>query len=581
MKTLISLQNISYAYDSKPLFEDLSLSINTGDRVALVGHNGCGKSSLLKLLSGQLDISQGLLTRNRGLKLEIVEQYLPKELEGFTLREALLDKLSNEQKNNESYLVDLMLHDFFFKENEHSIIVKNLSGGQKNRLMMARAIILSPDLVLMDEPTNHLDLKTLLYIEEYLREKATFSFLIISHDKRFLDEVTNTTIIVRDGKTQSFKLNYSDSLERLAKMDEDAKNALVIEEKEISRLKASAARLAQWGKVYDNEDLARKAKTMEKRVDKLEDNKSIVSRGNPYELNLQTGQSKSKLAFQFHKHDVYFGNNLLEDKENSLFLIDETYIKTGEKVAILGDNGKGKTTFLKSLIKAVKANEIRCDIKLSPTLELGVYDQEQEVLTEDNNIFDEVQSLTNLQNDNIKQSLLSIGFNYGDLDKKIKTLSGGEKSRIIFLVLSLNAPNTLILDEPTNHLDLEGKEELTKSLVKSDATILLTGHDREFIESVATRYLMIDNGSLLEIDSPNEFYKSLKHEDLIYKENTVLIEDSSNCDLAMDEDIIMELILELEEKLLADQKRKEKFQKPLLQKQWQDKISSLYLKLDS
>jgi len=579
MKTLLSLQNIAYAYDSNSLFENLSLSINSGDRVALVGHNGCGKSSLLKLLSEELTPTDGLLTKSRGLRLEVVEQYLPESLEKFTLREALLDKLSPDMRETEAYLVDQQLHDFFFKEHEFNIIVKDLSGGQKNRLMMARATILNPDLVLMDEPTNHLDLKTLLYIEEYLREKAKFSFLIISHDKRFLDQVTNTTVIVRDGMTHCFKLSYTDALERLAKMDEDAQKALDQEEKEISRLKASAKRLAQWGQVYDNEDLSRKAKSMEKRIVKLEDQKSFVSRGNPYELDLKTGQSRSKLAFQFHDFPVFFGDEL--EKNNVLFKIAETYIKTGEKLAILGDNGVGKTTFLKKLIANVKANKTSDQFKLAPTLELGVYDQEQEELNPSNSLFDEVQDKTRLANDNVKQSLLSIGFGYDDLDKKISTLSGGEKSRIMFLVLSLNNPNTLVLDEPTNHLDLEGKSELKKSLVDSDATIILTGHDREFIEAVATRYLMINKGELIELDNPEDFYRTLKTDRDIISNERGLESTQDNDSLEFEEEALLEMIFNLELKLEEDLNRKAKFQKPKLQAKWQKEIKELQLKLDS
>lgn len=578
MKTLISLQNISYAYDSSLLFENLSLSVNCGDRVALVGHNGCGKSTLLKLLSSSLELSTGTLVKNRGMKLEVVEQYLPKNLESFTLKEALLDKLTSEQRDYESYLVDQLLFDFFFKEHEFDIVVKDLSGGQKNRLMMARAIILNPDLVLMDEPTNHLDLKTLLYIEEYLMTKASFSFLIISHDKRFLDRVTNTTVIVRDGRTYSFKLNYSKSLNRLSKMDEDAKKARELEEKEISRLKVSAKRLAQWGKVYDNEDLAKKAKTMEKRIDKLEDQKSFLTKGNPYELDLKTGQSLSKLALQFHNYPVFYGERLLSTKDNLLFKIEQIYIKTGEKIAILGDNGVGKTTFLKSLIERVKVNSPCEQFKLSPTMELGVYDQEQDVLSSNHTIFDEVQELSGLNNHDVKQSLISVGFNYDEHGKEIKTLSGGEKSRIIFLILSLNCPNTLILDEPTNHLDLEGKNELRESLIESDATIILTGHDREFIESVATRFLMIRNGELIEIDSPLEFYNSLREEKplLFDKSNT----SSINSNEESCEESIMEKILELEAKLEADLLRKVKFQKAHLQVKWREKIKELYMILE-
>ena len=277
MKTLVSLQDVCFRHDANPLFEGLSFSLNEGEKVAVVGHNG--RSTLLALLDGRLTPESGQVTRSRGLLAATVEQFLPPSLADLSVREAMLQMLTPEQRVAEAHRVDLTLNELFFDPEDYEIPVGSLSGGQQNRLMLARAIINDPELVLMDEPTNHLDLKTLLHMEDYLRHGARFAFVLVSHDRRFLDNVTNKTIVLRDGVTQSFNLPYTRAVVQLALMDEHARRARANEEREIARLQASAKRLAIWGRTFDNEDLSRKAKSMEKRIDKLEESKTSLSKG--------------------------------------------------------------------------------------------------------------------------------------------------------------------------------------------------------------------------------------------------------------------------------------------------------------
>lgn len=509
MKTLLAAQNICFGHDSNILFNDLSFSLNEGDRVALVGHNGCGKSTLLKILTGEVSPDSGLVTRMRGLKLAVVEQYLPESLLGLTLREAVLERLSAEEQLTEAYLAEMNLSQLYFDESEFDIPVRGLSGGQQNRLMLARAMMGSPDLILMDEPTNHLDLKTLVQLEEFFQYQREFSFMLISHDRNFLDKVTNKTVVVRDGKTLSFNLNFSRALEALEEQDEHAQKGYEKEQKEIDRLKKSAKRLATWGKVYDNEDLAKKAKTMEKRIARMEDDRTFVSRGSSYVLDLKCRPSRSKLALQFQEFPVFYGEELAKDRKNQLFSIEKAYFPSGEKIAILAENGFGKSTFFGLIEQSLKSENSLDEIGHAPDLDLGRYDQEQKSLHPQSTLIDEVIDQAEVSEEEAKMGLISFGFFYQDHHKLVGTLSGGEKARIIFLILSLRSPNFLILDEPTNHLDIEGKEELIRLIQESPATVLFTSHDRDFIERVGSRFFTISEGQMREEISPQSFFQSL------------------------------------------------------------------------
>ena len=588
MKTLVSLQDVHFQYDSSPLFAGLDFSLNEGEKVAIVGHNGCGKSTMLSLIDRKQEPERGIVTYMRGLRHATVEQFLPAELSSLSLRDAVLAALSPEQRECEPYRADVVLDELFFRPEEGEVPAGKLSGGQKNRLMLARAIIDDPDLVLMDEPTNHMDVETLVYIEDYLRHRARFAFAIISHDRRFLDRVTDKTVVLRDGKAHAFQLPYSRAMEQLAAMDEHARRARALEAREIERLQTSAHRLAMWGRTFDNEDLSRKAKSMEKRIEKLSSNRTFVSQGNPYQLQLATGSTRSKLALQFHDYDVHYGETLRADRGNLLFHIDETYVETGQRVAILGKNGVGKTTFLQGIVDRLNLQDEASGFRHSPNLTLGLYDQEQAVLDQDRVIADEVRRRVDLPDDDIKKALIAAGFAYRDHGKPIAALSGGERARIILLTLSLCRPNFLILDEPTNHIDLDGRAQLEELLLASQATVLVTGHDREFIDRVANRFFMIADGRLIEVSSADHFYDTLLPDSANQARlrrpgdrpaaSTGKASDPASASDAQDD--ILARIVELEQKLTDDRARKAKFQKPKRQAAWEREIQRLYEQLE-
>ena len=275
MPPLLQCHRISHSAGTKSLFNNLDFTVNEGDKVGLVGFNGAGKSTLLSILNQSCEADEGDISRSRQLQLESVEQFISIDLMELTLLEALLDKLSNDEKDFGEYKVQQCLQELGFSPAELDYKVADLSGGQQNRLMFARAIINAPNLILFDEPTNHLDLQTLLFFEAKLKSFKA-AFVLVSHDRAFLDAVTNRTVFIRDERSYNFSMPYSEAKTKLDEQDAADAARLKQEEKTIKSLAENAKRLAIWGKVYDSDKLAAKAKTMERRPGKLEESKTFL-----------------------------------------------------------------------------------------------------------------------------------------------------------------------------------------------------------------------------------------------------------------------------------------------------------------
>ena len=543
-------------------------------RAGLVGHNGSGKSTLIELLNRSQTPDTGEFLFNRERHLETVEQFIDPALHNMTLADAVIAKLPESEQAFSEYKTSRLLQQLAFSETEFTHKVADLSGGQRNRLMFARAIINEPNLILFDEPTNHLDINTILIFENYLKHRLNAGFIVISHDREFLDSVTTQTLFLRDQRLYRIDLPFTLATEKLAQQDEAAAARRAVEEKDIKRLKASAKQIATWGKVYDNEKLARKAKSMEKRIVKLEQEKTFVSKGSNLKLALDMSRSKANRMIQMEHADIAPPG----DSAGVLFHIEDFFIRPGERVALLGANGSGKTTFIKIIMQEYyRRDSINNSgtIKFNPQCQIGYYDQELE------NLDNKVSLLQTLRNncdstENIyRNSLIQSGFPYQDLDKKVGVLSGGEKARLMFLVIKLNLPNFLILDEPTNHIDIQGKQELEASILESGSTALITSHDRRFVDTIADRYLLITNGALREIQDPAEFYRSTINQEAggtdINVPAPLTVPESG--------EEILHRIVELEAKLEADLARKTRHQKPALQAQWRQELELLNNKL--
>jgi ATP-binding cassette subfamily F protein 3 len=569
MSVLLQCHRLNHAMGTKPLFSDLDLIINTGDKVGLVGHNGSGKSTLFSILNNHQDPDDGDISRTNNLLLETVEQFIDPDLNDLSLFEALQKKLPPEERDFSEYKAVMLLQQLGFDESQLQHKVSHLSGGQQNRLMFARAVINNPTLILFDEPTNHLDLQTLIYFENFL-VSLDAAFLLISHDRQFLDAVTDRTLFLRDQRIYSFNLPYTEAKFRLDEQDDSREAIRKVEEKKIRELRASAKRLALWGKVYDNEKLARKAKSMEKRVEKMEENKTFVTQGSGLKLSLDVKHSRANRMLQIEDREIMSPG----DDPKPLFYIEDLFIRPGDRVALLGHNGVGKTTLIKQILQRYATDKSGDIIKFNPQCDIGYYDQELELLNPVRSI---VQTLTDncpgSEND-CKTALIKAGFPYLDLDKKVAVLSGGEKARLMFLLIKLNQPNFLILDEPTNHIDIQGKEELESQILEANATVLITSHDRRFVDIIADRFILIDQGLMKEINDPQTFYNLEAPTINNPVDDTEVISDNPG-----NEDEILQRIVELETRLTEDRARKAKFQKLKMQEQWSTELELLNSRL--
>ncbi|WP_086108756.1 ATP-binding cassette domain-containing protein [Xenorhabdus vietnamensis] len=590
MSTLIHCNKVNFSINSKPLFSNLSITIKENDRVALVGYNGTGKTHLLKLLAGIEKPDDGLIEYANGLRLEMVSQFIDDSLLEMTLLECISKKVKQIDEYSD-YKAISMLYSFGFQDTDFTTQVADLSGGQKTKLMFAMSAIVEPDIILFDEPSNHLDANILKFFENFFNNNLKSAFIIVSHDRNFLDNVTNQTIFLRDQQLALFSLPFSQAFEELQKKDEADALRLKAEEKNIRRIQESAKRMAYWAKTYDNEKFARKAKSMEKRVERLEKSKTKITEGETYRLSLDVDIIKSKHMLQIEEKWIGYQQ---DGKFNFLFSINGLYIRPGDRIALLGDNGVGKSTLIHTLVEtyseARKKHDEQLDnsaydtenITFSPQCNMGYLDQELEKIPLNESIFDVVRNNTpNIDDITCKQQLIAAGFEYADFNKLVGRLSGGERSRLMFLILKLNKHNFLILDEPTNHLDIFGKMELESELINNEMTILITSHDRAFIDNVANRFLLIRNGKLEEVTSSDGYYQFL-NEKVISSQKEVVRNKGSTHDESetlvnlADEENILQRIVVLEKNLSEDLARKPKHQKLKNQEIWRKEIERLY-----
>lgn len=574
MSTFISVQSLSYDLASGPLFEKISFTINKGDRIGLIGHNGSGKSTLIQLLYGDIHAKSGNISRSHQCHISRIEQYLSEDLYDLTLIQAVVAALPLNQQQEDIWKAELLLTDMGFQPQDWYLKTRSLSGGQHTRLLMARALMITPDVLLLDEPSNHLDLQTLLWLENFLKAwKGTF--VLVSHDQHLLDRVTNRTLILRDGKITSFSLPCTQARYMLLQQDEADQHRHEQQQREIQRIERSARRLAIWGKVYDNESFSRKAQSMTKRVTKLKDELIDLTEGSPWVLQLNGIALPAKRLL--HLIDIQVS---IAQHTTALFQFQDKQIKSGDHIALVGTNGCGKSTLLMYLWQSWMS-AVSTDIMVfHPLCRMGYYDQNQQQLNGQKNLLDALTDFTSLSLEQRKLALIHAGFAYHRHGQRVDSLSGGERARLLFVALSLSQFHLLLLDEPTNHLDLEGKEELIIALREFAGAFILVSHDRELIEKSCNRFWLIHNQQLLEYTEIEQLYAVLMATD--HKSQSL---QPQHLDLHQEQvdttvDQLFEQLLVLEEKLNADKARKPRHQKLYLQKEWQKEIDVLLEQLD-
>ena len=574
MTTLISTQALQLDTHDGFLFNELAFTLRQGDRIGLIGHNGCGKSTLLGLLSGTRAATAGTIQLARACRLQHVEQHLPAELASLSLYDALLAPVLEQPELH--WRVDSLLAELGFDLDTAQVPVHSLSGGQHTRLLLGRALLQEPNVLLLDEPSNHLDLPSLLWLEQFLLAWRG-AFILVSHDQRLLDNVATRSWILRDSRLYDFDLPCGPALAALAEMDVAAAARHAAEQKEIDRLSASSARLALWGRTYDNEDLARKAKTMQRRIDKLKEEQSFVSDGAPWRLSLR---GKALAADQLLALDALDVRAVPQSPV--LFHVGQLWLKPGDRIALLGANGSGKSSLLRLCWQVIQVQEERSDLRYHHAANIGYYDQSLKQLADDADLSDALYPFA-VQNEAArsqvarKQALIAAGFPYARHGQTVATLSGGERARLLFLGLSLASYHLLLLDEPSNHLDMQGKAELGQALQGFEGGCLLVSHDRDLIETACNRFWVVADGQLEEWPDAASAYARLSVEDGQALTPAPTVEHASA--VLADVDVQLERLCELEQLMADDLARKPRHQKPASQQAWLAELERLNLAL--
>lgn len=569
MSTLLTAQSLRVDTAFGTLFDSLSFTLKKGDRIGLLGDNGCGKSTLLKVLDGTDSPAAGTVALAGYCLMARVEQHLPEAIYPLTMLDAVLAQLPATERESLHWKAETLLAGMGFTPQDMALTSATLSGGQHTRLLLARALIGDPDLLLLDEPSNHLDLPTLLWLEQFLQNWPG-SFVLVSHDRQLLDAVTNGSWILRDKMLHYFALPCTAARQALVAKDESDALRHKAEQKEIDRVTASARRLATWGKVYDNEDLARKAKQMEKQVERLKESQTELTAGSPWTLTLRGDALRADRLLEMENLSVAPEPGLSE-----LFHVDIARLRSGDRVAIVGRNGCGKSSLMKLIWRHFSGEPSEAGLKLHPRVSPGYYDQTLNQLSEEATIFDALEPFAP-DPQTRKMALISAGFPWARHGQKVSTLSGGERSRLLFIGLTLARYSLLMLDEPTNHLDMEGKEALAETLQQFEGGVLLVSHDRQLISQSCNRYWLIEDGRLSEWHDAEAVFERLRA-----GTGPVVPGASKTASKAPPSasDDLLERLVALETLLEEDLARKPKHQKPQLQAQWRREIEEIEAQL--
>ncbi|MES2434138.1 MAG: ABC-F family ATP-binding cassette domain-containing protein [Pseudomonadota bacterium] len=497
--TLLATKSLALTL-GQPLFTELSFSIEPGDRLGLIAANGRGKSSLLRCLSGTLEATTGEITYARGLKSALVDQDVPASLLPLTFREATLAALPADQADYESWRAEIVLDDLSIPEALRDTPLSALSGGWQRTALLARAAIHEPDLYLLDEPTNHLDLSRIGILQRWLTALPRDTAVITtSHDRAFLDAATTRSLFLRATSSRIFALPYSRA--RAALQETDAADSRRFENdlNKADQLRRQAAKLKNIGINSGSDLLITKTKQLKDRAEKLE------AAARPAHRETSSGAIKLANSGTHAKALITLNDAPITTPDaRPLFHTGQKWIERGDRVVILGANGTGKSQMIRAVLAAIQTQHPT--IKAAATLVLGYSDQNLAQLPD---TMTPQALISQHANDQTTKTLLAgAGIKPDWQTKPLGKLSGGQKARLAMLLLRLQAPNFYLLDEPTNHLDIEGQEALEQELLTQGATCLLVSHDRDFIRAVGSRFWQVEKRRLVEVDSPEPFFKA-------------------------------------------------------------------------
>lgn len=559
---VIGCKDIVKSYGINLILDKVTFNLNEGDKIGLIGANGAGKSTLFKILSGDLEQDSGDIFIDKNKTVGYLSQHLSLDSnntiyeEVLTVFQRLLDiesKLKDlESKLNEPYnsdnakYHDKLINDYtsltelynnlggYSYKGEISKVLKGLgfvdeefhksitilSGGEKTRIALCKLLLKNPSILLLDEPTNHLDLDAIEWLEDYLKTyKGTI--LVISHDRFFLDSICTGTFELIDKKINCYNAPYTKFLELREKSMEAQLKAFNLQQTEIKRQEA----IIEKYRSFNREKSIRAAESREKALEKIERIEAPPKDPKGSSIKFETQIKSGNDVLYVKDLEKSFGSNTLFSNVN----MD---IKRGEKIALIGENGRGKTTLFKIIM-----DMLPCDKGtkvLGKNVFLGYYDQEQKNLDNDKTVLDEVwDDFPDLSTTDIRTALAAFLFRGDDVFKEIKLLSGGEKCRINLLKLMLSKSNFLLLDEPTNHLDILSREALENAILNYDGTLIVISHDRYFLNKVIHRILELKEDGLKEYLGNYSYYSDKKKnpnryeglEDIAYKSKTQVAEE--------------------------------------------------------
>lgn len=532
---ILSCNHVSKAFGTDQILSEVSFHIEDQEKAAIVGINGAGKSTLLKIIVGELAADQGDVVLSRGKTLGYLAQHqdlesgrtiyeelkevkrpiieMEEQIRSLELRmkdaagEELEQMLSTYSRLNHTFELENgyawqseitgVLKGLGFTEDEFGKAVSTLSGGQKTRVSLGRLLLSKPDIILLDEPTNHLDMESIAWLETYLLNYSG-AVIIVAHDRYFLNRVVSKIVELEFGRCTVYQGNYTAYSEKKAMIRAAQMKAYLNQQQEIKHQEEVITKL----KSFNREKSIKRAESREKMLDKIE----LLEK--PAEVT-----DEMKIALE---PNILSGNDVLTVRGLSksfgnLKLFDHVDfdIKRGERVAIIGNNGTGKTTILKLINEMLPADT--GVITLGSKVHIGYYDQEHHVLNMENTLFEEVQdAYPNLTNTQVRNILAAFLFTGDDVFKRIADISGGERGRVSLAKLMLSEANFLILDEPTNHLDITSKEILEQALNNYTGTVLYVSHDRYFINQTATRILELTGQTLINYIGNYDYYLEKK-----------------------------------------------------------------------
>ena len=529
--TVLSFQNLAFSFGERELFRNVNFDINDKEKVGFIGSNGVGKTTILKLIRGELEPTEGAVIIGKDARLGYMEQHTCSK-KGRTLYDELIsvfDELMDVEIeiNQVNYRLehglgnmeeDLRLQDELttkfnndggltfrsrtrsallglgFTEEDFGLTTDKLSGGQRSKVALAKLLLSKSNLLLLDEPTNHLDIKSVEWLEGFLKNYNGAIF-VISHDRYFLDRITDKTVELENRKVRCFKGNYSEFLVKKKAEQQAIEDKYEADMREIQRLEGVVAQQRQWNREKNIKTAESKLKQIERIKEQLVVPDSKVER----------------IRFHFEPkcvsgNDVIIADGLSKSFGNKLIFKNASlHITRGERVFILGDNGCGKTTFLKTLMGQYAPDD--GTFMFGENLFKGYFDQVQAGLDLNKTAIEEIWSrYPKMTQTQVRSALAAFLFKGDDVFKKISELSGGERARIALLSLMLGGYNLLLLDEPTNHLDAFSREELENTLLDYDGTMLIVSHDRYFINKLSTRILELSENGFTEYLGDYDYY---------------------------------------------------------------------------